>query len=73
MSGLKNSNRELLQMRNTFSKVAVYKINSKNKSVALLYSKYKEAETKNRKATLFTIVTNKTPWFNYNDASEYPI
>ena len=43
ISDPKNSNKELLQLINTFSDVAGYKINSK-KSVALLYTKNKEAE-----------------------------
>lgn len=37
-SDSKNSTRELLQMTNTFSQVAGYKINLKKKSVALLYT-----------------------------------
>jgi hypothetical protein len=37
--------------------VAIYKINSR-KSVASLYSKYKEAEEEVREMTPFTIVTN---------------
>jgi hypothetical protein len=43
LSDPKNSTRELLNLINNFSKVAVYKINS-NKSVAFLYSKNKQAE-----------------------------
>ena len=39
----KNSIRELLQLINNFSKVAGYKINSKN-SVALLYTNDKQPE-----------------------------
>ena len=42
MSDSKNSTRELLQLINTFSNVAGYKINSKI-SVALLFTKDKEA------------------------------
>jgi len=41
LSGPKSSTRELLNLINTFSKVAGYKINS-NKSVAFLYSKDKQ-------------------------------
>ena len=43
ISNPKSSTRELLQLINTFSKVAGYKINS-NKSVAFLYTKDKQAE-----------------------------
>ena len=43
ISDPKNSTKELLQLINTFSNVTGYKINSK-KSVALLYTKDKEAE-----------------------------
>ena len=42
MSDPKNSTRELLNLINSFSEVAGYKINS-NKSVAFLYSKDKQA------------------------------
>jgi hypothetical protein len=45
ISDPKNSTRELLQLRNNFSKVAIYKINS-NRSVALLYTKDKQGEKK---------------------------
>ena len=47
----KNSTRKLLQLINKFSKVAVYKINSK-KSVALLYTNDKRAEKEIRENTL---------------------
>ena len=57
LSDHKNSTRELLQLINTFSKVARYKINSK-KSVAFLYSKDKRDEKEIRETTPFTIVTN---------------
>jgi hypothetical protein len=53
----KNSTRELLNLINSFSAVAVYKINS-NKSVAFLYTKDKKAEKKNWEITPFTIATN---------------
>jgi hypothetical protein len=53
----KNSTRELLQLINSFSKVAGYKINS-NKSVAFLYSKDKQAKKEIRETTPFTIVSN---------------
>jgi hypothetical protein len=47
-----NSTGELLQLINTFSKVAGYKIYSK-KSVALLYSNDKQTEKEIMKATPF--------------------
>jgi hypothetical protein len=53
----KNSTRELLNLINSFSAIAGYKINS-NKSVALLYTKGKQAEKEIRRTTPFTIVTN---------------
>ena len=57
ISDPKNSTKELLQLINTFSNVAGYKINSK-KSVALLYTKDREAERKIRETSPFTIATN---------------
>ena len=57
ISDTTNSTRELLQLINTFSDVAGYKINSK-KSVALLYTKNKEAEREIRETLPFTIATN---------------
>jgi hypothetical protein len=51
-----NSTRELLNLKNNFSKVAGYKINS-NKSVAFLFSKDKQAEKEIRETTPVTIVT----------------
>ena len=54
---LKNSTRELLNLINSFSAVAGYKIYS-NKSVAFLYTKDKQAEKEIRETTPFTIVTN---------------
>jgi hypothetical protein len=53
----KNSNRELLNLINTFSEVAGYKINS-NKSMAFLYSKDKQTEKEIRETAPFSIVTN---------------
>ena len=57
ISDPKNSTRELLNLINSFSEVAGYKINS-NKSVAFLCTKDKQAETEIRETTPFTIVTN---------------
>jgi hypothetical protein len=53
----KNSTRELLQLKNNFSKMAGCKINS-NKPVAFLYSKDKWAKNKISETTPITIVTN---------------
>jgi ribosome biogenesis protein Nip4 len=53
----KNSTRELLNLINSFSEVAVYKIHS-NKSMAFLYTKNKQAEGEIRETTPFSIVTN---------------
>jgi hypothetical protein len=52
----KNSMRELLNLINSFSAVAGYKINS-NRSVAFLYTKDKQAKKEIRTAP-FIIVTN---------------
>jgi hypothetical protein len=57
LSDPKNPPRELLNLISNFWKVAGYKINS-DKSVAFHYSKDKQAETKIRKTTAFTIVIN---------------
>jgi hypothetical protein len=57
ISELNNSTRELLNLINSFSAVAGYKINSNN-SVAFLYTKDKQAEKEIRETTPFTIVTN---------------
>ena len=57
ISDPKNSTKELLNLINSFSAVAGYKINS-NKSVAFLYTKDKQAEKEIRETTPFTIVTN---------------
>jgi hypothetical protein len=57
ISDPKNSTRELLNLINSFTAVAGYKINS-NKSVAFLYTKDKQGEKEIRETTPFTIVTN---------------
>jgi hypothetical protein len=57
ISDPKNSTREFLNLINSFSTVAGYKINS-NKSVAFLYTKDKQDEKEIRGTTLFKIVTN---------------
>ena len=57
ISDPKNSTRELLNLINSFSEVAGYKINS-NKSLVFLYTKDKQAEKEIKETTPFTIVTN---------------
>jgi len=57
LSGPKSSTRELLNLINSFSIMAGYKINS-NKSGALLYRKEKQAEKEIREMTSFIIVQN---------------
>jgi hypothetical protein len=53
----KNSTRELLNLINSFSEVAGYKINS-NKLMAFLYTKDKQAEKEIRETTPLSIATN---------------
>jgi hypothetical protein len=57
ISDPKNSTRELLNLINSFSEVAGYKINS-NKSMAFLYTKDKRTEKDIRETTPFTMATN---------------
>jgi lipopolysaccharide assembly outer membrane protein LptD (OstA) len=57
ISDHKNSTREFLNLINSFSAVAGYKINT-NKSVVFLYTKDKQTEKEIRETTPFTIVTN---------------
>jgi hypothetical protein len=57
ISDPKNSTREFLQLRNTFSKVAGYKINSK-KSVVLLYTNDKWVEKEIRQTIPFIRAMN---------------
>ena len=57
ISDPKNSTRELLNLINSFSEVAGYKIKS-NKSMAFHYTKNKQAEKELREIIFFTIVTN---------------
>jgi hypothetical protein len=51
-----NSIREFLNLMNSFSEVAGYKINS-NESMAFFYTKDKQDEKEIRGTTPFTIVT----------------
>jgi hypothetical protein len=57
ISDPKNSTRELLNLINSVSALAGYKINS-NKSMAFLYTKDKWTEKEIMETTPFTIVTN---------------
>ena len=57
ISDPKNSTREFLNLINSFSEVAGYKINS-NKSMDFLYIKNEQAEKEIRETTSFIIVTN---------------
>jgi hypothetical protein len=57
ISDPKNFTRELLNLINSFSAVAGYKINS-NKSVTFLSTKDKQAEKEIRETTSFTIIKN---------------
>jgi retron-type reverse transcriptase len=57
ISDPRNSTRGLLNLINSFSAVARYKINS-NKSTAFLYTKDKQTEKEIRETTPFSIVTN---------------
>ena len=57
ISETKISSREFLNLINSFSEVAGYKINS-NKSMAFLYTKDKQAEKEIWETTPFSIVTN---------------
>jgi hypothetical protein len=65
ISDPRNSTREFLNLINSFSEVAGYKINS-NKSVAFLYRKDKQAEKEIRETTPFTIVTNHIKYLGVN-------
>ena len=64
ISDPKNSTRELLNLINSFSEVAGYKINS-NKSMAFLYTKDKQAEKEIRETTPFTIVRNNIKYLGW--------
>jgi hypothetical protein len=70
VSNPKNSTRELLNMRNRFSAVAGYKINSN--SVAFLHTKDKRAEKEIREMTPFTIVKKQyiIYWHDPTQSSE---
>jgi hypothetical protein len=69
ISDPKNSSRGLLNMINSFSAVAGYKINS-NKSMSFLYTKDKQAKKEIRETTPFIIVTNKIKYLGVTLAKE---
>jgi hypothetical protein len=61
VSDSKNSSKEHLDMINSISEVAGYKIRS-NMSMAFLYTKDQQAEKEIRETTPFSIVTNNTKY-----------
>ena len=65
---LKIPTRELLNLINSFSAIAGYKINSK-RSVAFVYTKDKQAEKEIRETKLFTIVTNNIKYLAWCDSN----
>jgi hypothetical protein len=69
ISDPKNSTRELLNLINSFSEVAGYKINS-NKSVVILYTKGKQAEKEIREITPFSIITNNIKYLGVTLSKE---
>ncbi|KAL6090475.1 hypothetical protein STEG23_033285, partial [Scotinomys teguina] len=69
LSDTQNSTKELLQLINTFSNVAGYKVNSK-KSVALLYTKDKRAEEEIKASSPFTIATNSIKYLGVSLTKE---
>ncbi|KAL6073377.1 hypothetical protein STEG23_013708 [Scotinomys teguina] len=69
LSDPQNSTKELLQLINTFSNVAGYKVNSK-KSVTLLYTKDKRAEEEIKATSPFTIATNSIKYLGVNLTKE---
>jgi hypothetical protein len=72
ISDRKISNRELLNLINSFNKVSGYKINS-NKSMAFLCSKDKQAEKEIRETTPFSIVTNDIKYLGVSLTKEVKI
>ena len=69
ISDLRNSTRELLNLINSFSAEAGYKINS-NKSMAFLYTKDKWTEKVIRETTPFTIVTNNIKYLSVTQTKD---
>jgi hypothetical protein len=68
ISDPKNATRELLNLINSFSEIAEYKINS-NKSMFFLYTKNRQAEKKIRETTPFSMVTNNIK-IHWRDSKE---
>jgi hypothetical protein len=68
---LKNSTLELLNLINSFSEVAGYKINL-NKSMAFLFTKDKQAEREIKEATPFSVVTNNIKYLGMTLTKEVP-
>jgi hypothetical protein len=66
---IKNSTRELLNQKNSFSTLSGCKINS-NKSVTFLYTKINRMRKKLEKKTPFTIVTNNIKYFGVTVTKE---
>jgi hypothetical protein len=69
ISDPKISTRELLNLKNSFSALAGFKINS-NKSMAFLYTKDKQAEKEIRETISFTIVTNNIKYLGVTQTME---
>ena len=65
----KNSTRDLLNLINSFSEVAGYKINS-IKSMTFLYTKDNQAEKEIRQTTPFSIVTNNIKYLGFTLTKE---
>ena len=61
----KNSTRELLNLINSFSAAAGYKITS-NEPMAFLYTKDKRSEKEIRETRTFIIVTNNIKYLGVN-------
>jgi hypothetical protein len=69
LKDLENSTKKLLDIINTFSKVARYKINLQ-KSVAFLYNNSEKTEKEYRKTILSTTASKKIPRNKLNKGSE---
>jgi predicted transcriptional regulator YheO len=69
ISNNKNFNRKILNLINSFKAVVGYKINS-NKSVAFLYTKYKQEGKEIRKTTPFSRVTNNIKYIGVTLSKE---
>jgi hypothetical protein len=72
ISDPKNSTRELLNLINSLSIAAGYKINS-NKSMAFLYTKDKQVEKEIRKTASFTILTNNIKYLGVTLTKEVKV